>query len=128
VRTIAALFFAYYLFSIDNTNNVVTAYLDIISQKSYLYGKQWQERIHYFQTEPSDTCVIQPLTTVPKTIFYTDFTPEAELHPVDYSFNSIVAKYYNKIRIICYGKPPEAETNYETILLLGKKAKQHNAF
>ena len=123
MQLITALLFIFYLFSIDGTNNVVTAYLDIISGKTCSYGKQWKERIHYFQTTASDTCVVQAIRSVPVTIFYTDFIPEREaVHVV--SLDDYVAKYFHKSVIKCYGKLPEKETNYATILMLGKRAKQ----
>ena len=123
VQLVGSLLFVFYLFSIDGTNNILTAYLDIFSGKVSLYSKQWSERIHYFRTEPSDTCVVQAIRNVPQTIFYTDFTPEGEVVHGE-SLDDYVAKYFHKSVIKCYGKLPEKETNYETILMLGKKAKQ----
>jgi hypothetical protein len=88
------------LFSMKQ-NNVTTAFKDLFSGSAYNYNRQLNERYQFLENCPNDSCRVDSLINIPKTIFYKDITSNPALFNSEWYGNffykkSVALKSQNK--------------------------------
>lgn len=82
-------------------NNVSTAFKDLFSGSAYNYNRQLNERYQFLENCPNDSCRVDSLINIPKTIFYKDITSNPALFNSEWYGNffnkkSVALKIQNK--------------------------------
>lgn len=72
-------------------NNVKNAYTDLLRGSAVRYNNELNSRYDFLESTSSDSLTVQQLVNTPRTIFFTDITPDPTLE-----FNLMYAHYFNK--------------------------------
>ena len=121
LRTIAICLFLIALFDINN--NISTAWLDVISGKAKKYSQQLDERASLASRCAQDTCIITPLSTIPKTIFFTDI--KCTTDSIDLWMNQAYSSYFGHGYIVISAPLPQPPENMETLRNLGREMREN---
>lgn len=119
--TIAALLFFVNLFDINN--NISTAWLDVVSGKAKRYDTELSERAVLAQHCTQDTCLVAPLTTIPKTIFFTDIKSTGDSN--FFWMNEAYSAYFGKGYILVNAPLPPVQPNMEDLRNLGREMREN---
>lgn len=117
----ATLLFFVNLFDINN--NITTAWLDVVSGKAKMYDTELTERAMLAQNCTKDTCLVPPLTTLPKTIFFTDIKSNS-----DTSFfwmNEAYSAYFGTGYILVSAPLPPIQPNMEDLKNIGREIREN---
>jgi hypothetical protein len=112
----------FFLNIFDINNNISTAYIDLISGKAKKYENELIDRQKLIKLSTSDTCIVKPLTEIPKTIFFTDIMSIADT--AEFWNNEGYAKYFGKSFVITESKAPPIKSNAQTLEELGKQIRR----
>lgn len=82
-------------------NNITTAFNDLFSGSAYSYNRQLNERYQFLENCPNDSCRVDSLINIPKTIFYKDITSNSTMLSSEWYGNffnkkSVALKIQNK--------------------------------
>lgn len=108
---------------LDINNNVSTAWLDLVSGKAKKYDSELNERANVAVRCIQDTCFTAPLTTLPKTIFFTDIKSTSD--SIDLWMNQAYTSYFGKGYIITNAPLPPVQSNMETLKNLGREIREN---
>lgn len=120
IRNIAIFLFIIALFDVNN--NISTAWLDVVSGKAKKYNQQLDERAVLASRCVQDTCLVPPLTTIPKTIFFTDI--KSTTNSIDLWMNKSYSTYFGHGYIVTSGPLPQPQQNMETLKNLGREMRE----
>lgn len=90
-RYFCAVSFIFILLFMMKQNNVATAFSDLFSGAAYNYNRQLNERYQFIIDCQTDSCKVDSLIKIPKTLYYKDLTTDPESMPSDW-YN----KFFNK--------------------------------
>jgi hypothetical protein len=107
---------------LDINNNISTAYIDLLSGKAQTYSREQIMRMQTAKRCIHDTCYVPPLTTIPKTIFFTDLKSKPD--SVDFWMNKAYAAYLGTPFVIVTGNLPPVQPNVETLRGIGKEMRK----
>lgn len=93
VSSIAILFF------LIKENNIKTAFYDLLGGSAYKFNSGMNDRFEKITESSSDTCLVDSLINIPRTIFYKDLTRDP-----DNLSNRWYSDYFNK-KLIVLKKP-----------------------
>jgi len=82
-------------------NNITTAFNDLFSGSAHSYNRQLNERYQFLENCPNDSCRVDSLINIPKTIFYKDITSNSTMLSSEWYGNffnkkSVALKIQNK--------------------------------
>jgi len=121
LRNLAIGLFIIALFNINN--NISTAWLDVVSGKAKKYNQQLDERAVMASHCTQDTCIVPPLTTIPKTIFFTDIKSTTD--SIDLWMNQAYSTYFGHGYIVTSAPSPQPGENMETLKNLGREMREN---
>jgi hypothetical protein len=101
------------IFQFRINGNVATAYLDLLSGKAAVYGKEMGARFRYLSSSDCEVCTVPPLSAIPQTIIFKDLAPHRSHQ--DYWINVGYAAYWRKEEVNLLRQNPKAEENIETL-------------
>ena len=107
---------------LDINNNISTAYIDLLSGKAQIYSREQIMRMQTAKRCIHDTCYVPPVTTIPKTIFFTDLKSKPD--SVDFWMNKAYAAYLGTPFVIVTDNLPPVQPNIETLRSMGKGLRQ----
>lgn len=108
---------------LDINNNVSTAWLDLVSGKAKTYNSELNQRAMNAAACTKDTCLTPALTTLPKTIFFTDIKSTTDT--IDLWMNQAYSAYYGKGYIVTDAPLPPIQPNMETMKNLGREIREN---
>lgn len=121
LRNIAVCLFVISLFDINN--NLSAAWLDVVSGKAKKYNLELNERAVIASRCTHDTCIVSPLTAIPKTIFFTDIKSTTD--SIDLWMNQAYSTYFGHAYIVTLALPPPPSENMETLKNLGREMREN---
>ncbi|HXP52748.1 MAG TPA: hypothetical protein VN922_22540, partial [Bacteroidia bacterium] len=74
---------------VTNTNNITAAYTDVFSGKAAAYSKEMEARHEFLKNSKGDTCMIDTIQNIPRTIAYYD--QDRSVYVID-----LMTWFYNK--------------------------------
>ena len=113
----------FFINMLDVNNNISTAWLDVVSGKSAKYNAEQNERVALAKHCIKDTCLVAPLSTLPKTIFFADIKCIAD--STDLWTNQAYSRYYGKGYILVNAPLPQVQSNMETLKNLGREMREN---
>lgn len=117
LRNIAVCLFVICLFDINN--NISAAWLDVVSGKAKKYNREQNDRAIMASRCAQDTCIVPPLTALPKALFFTDIKSTTDT--IDFWMNQAYSTYYGHGYIVTSAQPPQPGENMETLKNLGRE-------
>jgi len=116
---LGVVYLLFFISVCDINNNISTAYIDVFSGKAKRYSEELDKRMQLVKQCYSDTCYVQPLTTLPKTIFFTDI--KCTKDSIDLWMNEAYTQYFGSGYVIVTAPLPAVQTNLEAIKDYGKQ-------
>ncbi len=107
---------------LDINNNISTAYIDLLAGKAQRYSREQLARAQAARQCVKDTCYVPPLTTLPKTIFFTDIKSKPD--SVDFWMNKAYSAYIGTPFVIVTDNLPPIQPNIETLKDMGKEIRK----
>jgi hypothetical protein len=103
----------------DLNNNITTAYIDLISGKAAAYSNELGERDEMVKLSKTDTCIVAPLSNIPKTIFFVDIKSHNE-DPINLWINKDYSAFMHSGLVFTSAPLAPIKSNLETIKETGK--------
>ncbi|MCX2740244.1 DUF6056 family protein [Pontibacter anaerobius] len=100
-------------------NNISTAYLDLLSGKAKRYNAELRQRDQQMANSPCQNCVVQPLTTVPASLYFLNL--QEEVDEDNKWVNQDYARYWGKSSVKLSQPNPPVQDNYSTLVEVGKR-------
>ncbi len=115
-KTAFAIFF---LLLTDVNNNISTAYLDLLSGRAEQFDDELKARYSYLKSDACYNCAIDPISTLPKSLYIHHMLPVEELDEM--GIRGAFVDYWGKNSVTLNGPTPEAVDNMDAVKNLGKK-------
>jgi len=97
----------------DINNNISTAYIDVITGRAKQYSDELEARRQSINFCHDDTCYVLPLTTLPKTIFFTDI--KCTTDSIDFWMNKVYAAYIGSGYVLVTAPLPPRKNKHANI-------------
>jgi len=108
---------------LDINNNISAAWIDVLSGKEKKYDTELTERAVTAKQCLKDTCLVTPLSALPKTIFFEDIKCTSD--SVDLWVNKAYSAYFGKGYIVTSAPLPPEQSNMETLKNLGREIREN---